>query len=1018
MHITSISALIFFWMATACVADDTPVTEASNSSPPVQDIVDVSLPSEVSQMDVGGNGRYLLLYFRELRKIGVVDIRSQTITGYIPATDDQTKFAAGASKIVVVSPESKVIAQYDLATLNQEKLTRLELDANVAFCLLGAASNGPAIFGLENTSVVEVALDTFQTKKVTQVREFFRKGYHLNISANGNLITSMAPGARIQTLAYHLGQWQAYSIRSQSATAMPSANGEFVYCSFGVYRHDLTKVRTEPFDPNKPVSLLASVNGPFALRIRPTLGDLRADRPATTTVDLLLEDTDLEVKELAQLENQFPWDARRLQRSSLPLDKRIVFVPSEELVAVLTEDSLKLIPLDAWRQLQDNANDDFLFVTSTPPNSVNAGETFDYPILVKTNLDELQYKLESGPEEAEISSDGRITWKTSTSSNLETPIIVSISDETGLLRYHSFVVRVVGGDRNGWVKTPLLVVQNQGHTEDGVHVIKLPSQIDNVTLGGGGRYVFLTLNAVRKVAVLDLSKKSVVTYLATNEDRTVVAAGKNFAFVFSPKQGIVQRYRLDSLELDITKSTPFPYEISTAQMGSDSDGPIIVTPARQTHARADRISFLDVDSLTVQDMTWDAESRNHTLSNNSFSFVSHVLHVSANGQAFTIDDEPAVFRLANSQVEHYDAIRFFGKRLSADGRYIFAGGRVMANAKERIERPSDPTVALPAVSSHYYLTIPVAGELHMIAPCPVNQAKLHVIGTDSPLLTIQKKLIPVPSDPDQNTRLRAWHKRLWLVPILNTIVSVPFDGDQVWLHDFDIEAELKNSKIDFLFVDSVPPPTLEPGETFQYSLSVQSKHGQVKCKLDSGPPGMTCTESGTIAWHVPNDIRQPRHDVLVSISDASGQSVFHSFTLQIPAVQSTMAEMQTTAAASEKERAQEAKIAALSQALKIAQTPVFQRRLLETPAFNPTMKSWTDVSEKHTVSGVFVEIRDKSQVVIRTRDGRELAIALNKLKTTDLYEAVRLDVLKEAASGRARNPRATPSESPFQPVKP
>jgi hypothetical protein len=55
-------------------------------------IKEVKLPGTVANLCVGGNGRYILLHFADLRKIGVFDINELKIAGYIPANDDDVRF--------------------------------------------------------------------------------------------------------------------------------------------------------------------------------------------------------------------------------------------------------------------------------------------------------------------------------------------------------------------------------------------------------------------------------------------------------------------------------------------------------------------------------------------------------------------------------------------------------------------------------------------------------------------------------------------------------------------------------------------------------------------------------------------------------------------------------------------------------------------------------------------------------------------------------------------------------------
>jgi uncharacterized protein (TIGR03067 family) len=61
---------------------------------------------------------------------------------------------------------------------------------------------------------------------------------------------------------------------------------------------------------------------------------------------------------------------------------------------------------------------------------------------------------------------------------------------------------------------------------------------------------------------------------------------------------------------------------------------------------------------------------------------------------------------------------------------------------------------------------------------------------------------------------------------------------------------------------------------------VWSKKGGVKVKLESGPDGMT-ESGGTLSWQVPDRGSEDEAAVLLTVSDASGQETFHSFTVAV-----------------------------------------------------------------------------------------------------------------------------------------
>ena len=54
----------------------------------------------------------------------------------------------------------------------------------------------------------------------------------------------------------------------------------------------------------------------------------------------------------------------------------------------------------------------------------------------------------------------------------------------------------------------------------------------------------------------------------------------------------------------------------------------------------------------------------------------------------------------------------------------------------------------------------------------------------------------------------------------------------------------------------------------------------MRISLDSGPEGMKLKRN-RLTWKVPADIEPGPTSVILTLTDASGQEVFHSFTLKV-----------------------------------------------------------------------------------------------------------------------------------------
>ena len=124
-------------------------------------------------------------------------------------------------------------------------------------------------------------------------------------------------------------------------------------------------------------------------------------------------------------------------------------------------------------------------------------------------------------------------------------------------------------------------------------------------------------------------------------------------------------------------------------------------------------------------------------------------------------------------------------------------------------------------------------------------------------------------------------KRVHFFPTANLLVNIPTMRDQLVLHRLDVNAALEKAGIDYLYVTSLPPTTASRGSTFTYTIAVKSRQGSIRYTLDSGPDGMTISDHGDLKWSVPASEPVGRQGVIVTIKDASGQEILHSFNITI-----------------------------------------------------------------------------------------------------------------------------------------
>ena len=92
----------------------------SLESPPQSDHTEISLPGNVTNVAVGGGGRFLILHLAQLRKLAVFDVNEAKIVKYIPLPEDEVCMTAGIDKLIIGLPQANAFQRWSLQTLERE----------------------------------------------------------------------------------------------------------------------------------------------------------------------------------------------------------------------------------------------------------------------------------------------------------------------------------------------------------------------------------------------------------------------------------------------------------------------------------------------------------------------------------------------------------------------------------------------------------------------------------------------------------------------------------------------------------------------------------------------------------------------------------------------------------------------------------------------------------------------------------------------------------------------------------
>jgi hypothetical protein len=892
---------------------------ATNITPPKLDQprVERPLPATIADVVVGGRGRYLILSLPRLHKLGIFDANEGKVVKYLPLAQDSPRIAAGLHKLFVAYPEKNILQRYDLNTFEREVTTTLPLTGPVGGLCMGSASTGPLFVFAQGDRIRTgggVLLDphTLQPLKL----EGMFPGVHpplARVSADGKLL-----GARpdvggephdVVTVALTETRLRTHKAWLSASLLVPGPRGKFVYTAGGVFSPELKPIFPRTAEKsqalNKP--FLPAEHGSFFMQLDPGSGD------GSGSLSFFLPGQTRPIVRLDQLEGiRAEGISYGSSRDPLHHDKRVHFIPEAKLLVTIpqTNDRLVLRRFDVLEALE-KSDIDYLVVVSEPPERATKNTRFRYPLVVKSKKGGVKYTLASGPEGMAIAKDGLLTWKVPAAPAGESvDVIVSISDQTGQEIFHTFTLSLdEAKEPDKVVKLPPMPANPPVEPEpkepkepeepepeepsaeanptaipvanlenDRVERM-LPGSVEALAVGGAGRYLVLNLPKQRKLAIFDVSEAKVIHYLPLAEDDVCFTAGLTKLFVILPNSRILQRWDLATGKREkILPLRNVSGTVSGVFMGSASHGPLLLVMEGAGRSRRSGAALL-LDPRNLLPLTIRSEGGAPIE-----SFAEPKVRVSADGLVFGTwrpGISPQGIRVtvlegktAKVSYEHTSAGHVIpGPR----GRVIYtAKGRYTSQVKPLDADRSSEMYCLPAHHPNYYLSINVGRGIRAAKPV----LSVHLAGDSSPLITLPEVELPEGINPWDREEIGT-DQRIHLVPDAKVIAILPSTNDRIVLYRFDIEKALEKAGIDYLLVLSTPPGSVRRGQKYEYQMVVKSKKGGVKYKLDSGPEGMTLSDTGMLTWNAPRFARTGKQDVIISIRDAAGQERFQTFSISI-----------------------------------------------------------------------------------------------------------------------------------------
>ena len=593
---------------------------------------------------------------------------------------------------------------------------------------------------------------TFQKKCYYVIEEDGGRGQQstgLHVSANGQVISDGEVLVRVGKIYRPLLEG--------GSNLLPGPDGRVLYGNHQLYTSEGQPLGTKFGTAREMTWFVPALHGPYALSYN------EKNEADARTVNLAVHLAG-ELQPLVTLPgieglSELVSDARGHPvidgERGIPVhfDQHLFFAPDAKLLVFIPGDRDRLVlqRVDI-EQMLDKAHVDYLYIVSSPPQEFKPGSDYTYRLEVRSRKGTVKYQLRSGPDGMMLSPEGVISWKVPADfAAKEVQVSIAVSDKSGKEIAQTFTAKAPEQLILGKAPEPIRVavipkrgpapevkqdprdIAKGGHLvrapaqvlpikpapiEKAKTTINLPASIRDLCVGGGGRFLILHLPQQRKFAVFDVNEAKIVKYLPVAEDKVLFAAGMDKLMVLLPDKKLVERWSLTTFEreaaapLVIHEERPPNWrgrqgaEISSAVMGSASDGPLILGGPFLNGERGLPLRFLDIQTLK------EAECTNPKGGNMvGHPDAPHMMRVSANGRTIGMwgSFSPSGFQSAllngNSVRIHYEHTSVGRIIPGPDGETLYTGAGLYANDLTLVgQKPLAFADAIPSAHGHFYLS--------------------------------------------------------------------------------------------------------------------------------------------------------------------------------------------------------------------------------------------------------------------------------------------------------------------------
>jgi len=381
------------------------------------------------------------------------------------------------------------------------------------------------------------------------------------------------------------------------------------------------------------------------------------------------------------------------------------------------------------------------------------------------------------------------------------------------------------------------------------------------------------LPTLRQLSVFDVASAKIVKHLRLGADDVPIAGGMDQLLVLARDARVLQRWDLKTFKKTLTLPLEETATIDGFVMGAGSAGPALMLTRRGARfydpLTLKKISFGQKDNFWMPHPSHPLRVR---ASLDGTHFAAWAPGISPSGiRLLTLMGQTHQLRSQHTSAGYLIP--------SPDGSLVLTSSGVYSQELTPLNKARfEGLRCLPAYHPAYLMGVKGTGPYYGQRP-KTKPSISFFTANDRQLLITLPELEELHGA--YSARLPI-DQRIHFFPNANLLITLVPSNDTLILRRVSLIETMKEKGIDYLFAASVPPKRVVAGGTYTYDLQIQSARGRARATLDSGPAGMKLRRN-RLTWKVPATAEPGPQSVILTLTDASKQEVFHSFKVEVTA---------------------------------------------------------------------------------------------------------------------------------------